>query len=148
MISPLPNSKERLLELALTYQSKEEFKKCNLPKYLLAKKLLVLPIAFPTTKLLQAPIRGIFKLYKGNKVVYIGHSTIDMLVTIKELDETMDFDTYTTYSLASDSDITTLSLYLANYYRPRYNTNIGKNKLSYTIETAPLLGVATKGELK
>ena len=144
----LVNTKTKLLEIALTYSSEDEFKTKNLPKYLLAKKHRVISIAFPPKSKPDKPIKGIYKLYKGLKVVYIGHSTQNLKKSIEELSEgIINYDSYTYYELYSDSDIITLSLYLSNYYRPIHNQNLGKQKLSYTIpDISKILGKGIKGD--
>ena len=131
----LLNSKKRLLEIAAQYASAEEFKAKDLPKYLLARKHMLLSTAYPIVYT-QAPIRGIYKLYKKEKVLFIGHSTIDLLEAVQEHKEAgiIPFTSYVYHNMSSDADIVVLSLYLVNYFRPSYNTNVSKNKLSFKID--------------
>ena len=142
----MPDHRKPLLEVAKQYKSIKDFKARNLPKYLLAKRKGLLRIAFPKDLKPPEPIRGIYYLYKRNKVIYIGHSTINALEAIQEhADGPIPFTSYKLFKLASDSDITTLSLYLANKFRPLYNTNLGKQRLSYEVEgVAKLLGKPIK----
>ena len=146
---PIRNSKEQLLEVGANYTSPADFKAKNLSKYLLAKKQRLLPILFPPTVKITTAIKGIYYLYKGNKVVYIGHATLDILDAIKYHQESyMDFDNYRYYQIRSDSDIAIMSLYLSNKYRPRYNTNLGREKLTITISNLfAVLGPLIKAEL-
>ena len=133
-----------LLEVALQYNSREEFKEANLPKYLLCQRKRLLSVAFPKVVVIE-PIKGIYKLYDRLKVLYIGHSTIDSLQAIEELRETIPFKHYVFYDMHNHSDIITLSLYLASVYKPEYNTNIEKHSLTYTIPNVnKVLGKAIK----
>jgi len=138
-----------LLAIAKEYTSEADFKKRNLPKYLLAKKQRLLAKAFPPKAEEENDIKGIYYLYKDLKVVYIGHS-INCLQAIKDLKETttFHFNNYRLYTVSSDSDRLVLSLYLSNYYRPRHNTNIGKNGISFKIDSiSKILGPSIKGTL-
>ncbi len=138
---------ETLLKIAREYESEAEFKEKNLPKYLLAKKKMILKTAFPSdTVKAKKAIKGIYYLYKGTKVVYISHSS-DCTQAIKEKAEsTTSFDSYKIFQPSSDSDIYVLALYLANKYRPRYNKNIGTNELSFSIpNVSQILGTSIKG---
>jgi hypothetical protein len=146
----LPNSKKRLLEIALQYSSPEEFKAKNLSKYLLARKLLVLRKAFPP-KVVVEPLKGVFKLYKGEVLLYVGHSVIDCDVAIKELADlgTIPFTHYTIYTILSDSDTILVALYLANKARPLHNTNIGKYDLTISMpEYCKVLSKPIRGTIK
>ena len=136
----MSNPKKQLLNLAKTYKSADEFKAKNLSKYLLAKRQLLLPIAFPKVKAQPRAIRGIYKLYMRNKVVFIGHSTTNALEAILATPTTTKWNHFKLYPLSSDSDIQVLSLYLANKYRPIYNTNLGKQQLSFTFPHHKILG--------
>ena len=145
----IKNSKEQLLELGSNYTSPEDFKAKNLSKYLLAKKQRLLTILFPPVTKITTAIKGIYYLYKGNKVVYIGHSTLDILDAVKYWQESyMDFDSYRYYKIHSDSDIAVMALYLSNKYRPRYNTNLGAERLTVTVTNLfAVLGPQLRGEL-
>ena len=140
-----------LFNIAKEYASEAEFKKYNLPKYLLTKKRGILKYAFPSTPTKpKNDIKGIYYLYKDLKVIYIGHSVIDCTTAIAnhKSEGVIPFNSYKVYTPSSDADIVVLSIYLANYYRPRYNTNICKNQLSFKIpDVAQILGVPLKGNI-
>ncbi len=145
----MSNHRKSLLEIAKQYKSAEDFKANNLPKYLLAKRKRLLQVAFPKAVKQDKAIKGIYYLYKDSKVIYIGHSTINVLEAIQEhIEGPIPFNNYKIYKIYSDSDITTLSLYLANKFRPLYNMNLGKQHLSYEIpNTSKVLGKPIKATL-
>jgi len=140
---------ETLLKIAREYDSEAEFREKNLPKYLLAKKKMLLRQAFPEQVVNpKNDIKGIYYLYKGNKVVYIAQSVNCLEAINTHTEDTMTFDSYRIFQPSSDSDRAVLALYLANKYRPRYNTNIGINELSFDIpNVSTILGKDIKGTI-
>lgn len=136
----------RLLEIAKSYKTREEFKKKSLSKYLLAKKARILDIAFPKEQ--HKVTKGIYYLYYRHIVVYIGYSLVDIELAIDSHKESaMSYDYAKYWSPHSDSDTLVLYHYLSNKYRPKYNTNNGKDTLTIELgNVMPIMGRSTRRE--
>lgn len=139
------NGEPTLLEIAKTYNTREEFKAKNLPKYVLAKKQRLLDVAFP--KVREEMVRGIYYLYYRHIIVYIGYSLVNVEDTIDTHKEsTMNYDSAKYWQPHSDSDTIVLYHYLSNKYKPKYNTNTGKDTL--TLDFGNVMPTLGKGTIK
>lgn len=126
----------KLVSVAKQYDSVEDFKKYNLPKYLLCRKARLLDICFMQDR--EVPkLKGLYYLLYKHIIVYIGYSLTDLQAEIDSHKETNK--TYTGYRYwtpHSDSDTVVLYHYLCQKHRPKYNTNILKDSLTIAIEEA------------
>lgn len=135
-----------LIKIATKYKTPQEFKQKNLSKYLLAKKARLLDICFPKKE--DKKLKGIYYLYYRHIVVYIGYSLVDLEASIDSHKEsTMNYDYAKYWCPHSDSDTVVLYHYLCQKYRPRYNTNTGKDTLTIELgNVMPIMGKATRRE--
>jgi len=139
-------SNSSLMEVANKYSSKEEFRVKNPLNYYKAKRKVLLSKMFPKVK--PTKVKGIFKLYRRNAIIYIGHTLVDIPEAVKALRETINFERYSYYSIASSADILVMSIYLVNKHRPILNTNVGKERLTFSIPNHKnILGKQFKGAL-
>jgi len=66
--------------------------------------------------------RGIYFLYKDDKIIYIGKSTnLGKRLYNHKVQNLKDFDIIKVYTFKSNADIHYLEPYLINYYKPLYN---------------------------
>jgi len=141
------NVKNQLLEIASQYSSPEDFKAKNLPKYLLAKKQRLLRVAFPPTTTSEA-FKGIYKLYKGKTVVFIGYSLDNLLEAMQMASKTIPCNNYVYYKMSNHSDIITLYTYMVNKFKPRHNKDVQQHTISFSIVLSnKLLGEPFTGKL-
>ena len=129
---------ETLLAIAANYSSKEEFKKKNLPKYLITKNKGLLNRAFPTKYESPKTISGIYYLYEGTQIVYIGYSFTDCMEGISTMKDTMICHRYRIRPIYSASDIKVIHEYLTQFHKPKHNTNVVPNMLSLMIPSSTL----------
>jgi hypothetical protein len=140
-----------IIEKAEIYDSVEELKANDLPTYLLARKNRLLTDLFPP-EYIAAPKPGIYFLYKGLKVVYMGLvSSFDAEQSMRGLLEDnshIKADSYKIFHPHSSADMRVLYHYLVAKYKPKYNNDVVSDLLTIHIpEATKLLGPATKGEL-
>lgn len=136
---------DKLLTIAKQYSSKEEFKTKDLVNFIKAKRLRVLIVAFPPNRD-KIPKRGIYYLYKGNRIVKIGYTFDNIAKAIESDKYRSSAQRYRYYSIVSDADILTMYIYLVAKYRPEFNTDVPKQKLSYSIPfIKDIIGESTTG---
>ena len=145
----MSEARRKLLEIAQQYTSEVEFKEQNLPKYLLAKKKRVLPIAFPPEDTIDHR-PGIYYLYKDQRVMFIGMSEGDAYRTMQDyLERTnLNVNNYKIFHPSSMANLRVLYHYLVAKYKPRYNTDVVSDLLTiHIVESTELLGKPDKGTL-
>ena len=76
---------------------------------------------------------GIYFLYKGNEVVYVGQS-VNIENRIQEHRGSKDFDSYN-YVLCDRGELNEKEAYYILKHRPSYNVNLPHNKIYKPIDT-------------
>ena len=143
----MPN---KLLVIAKAYSSAEEFKAKNLPKYLIARRKGILYKAFPREKSKPKPLKGIYFLYQSGTLKYIGYSMDDAIKDIaNHVGGQFTFNRYRLFhKMHSDSDIAVIAIYMANKFKPEFNTNTYKYALTFKIPgISKIMGHPIKGQI-
>ena len=152
--SNFTDSDLELISIGNQYSNMTEFKKKDLPKYLLAKRRVLLSKIFPTHTCVLPPNyeapkanmhQGIFYLYRNTELIYIGSSTINCLMDINK--SHLPFNNYKIYTIENKSNIHVLTSYLIHLNKPVFN-NTELDELTFKIPNIKkLLGKPATGKL-
>ena len=125
-----------LLEVGKQYKSAEDFRNNNLPKYLIAKRKVLLKTLYPE-HLCRLPLNyrdprtilrpyseksGIYFLYEKDIIVYIGKSK-NIAQRLLDHRVTKNYDKVITYNTKTEADMHSIENYLINIHKPKYNTD-------------------------
>ena len=127
----LNQQEKALLEIASQYSSPTEFRKHNLPKYLLTQRKNLIRTAFPnqpkaviehSTK--TEVIKGVYILYRDEEIIYVGKSTSNIHARIRNHHKNgMEYTSYRIHLLDNEALIHLLEVYLIVKHTPTLNSD-------------------------
>ena len=146
MARPIKWTLDKLISEANKYTTRNAFKLKSTGAYSIAWKRGILDTICehmsPVHKNLFGALTfktGIYFLYQGDKLVYIGKSNTDMTrrLGIHFNNTNKLFDSVVAYVINNDCDINVAELYLINKYKPKYNKNdIGTHTMTLNLDNS------------
>jgi len=120
-----------LIQLAEKYDSPSDFSRRNRPKYLIADRKNLIKVMWPDKPKAKRPkeakteiVKGVYILYDGPTIIYIGKSTANVYSRISNhYASGMEYTQYEVYKIDNEALVHLMEIYLIGKHKPILNSD-------------------------